>query len=197
MREFAIAYEIVSSFSFEEAREKFSFLKRYLLPAEREIPRNFFKELMISVFGVSERDLSLIRDQGVFFIHLYNLTLRKANGEELVKDEDREYALYEQYRDLVRNFPNVRIDDYDEEVVKFFAKRHREEIERMVKERGLEKRFRKCMAKPRLGKGMKGKYLLIKCYSDAKKDVAIAQGVEEHILPLYALAVAYHYIKNE
>ena len=196
MKEFAIAYEIVSSLSQEEAKEKLAILRRYLLPLEKDVPKDFFRELFTSVFGISERDLSLVDDQGVLFIHLYNLTLRRIRGEDLVEEEEKEYALYKQYRDLFKRFPNVRIDDYPEEVVEFFAKRHREMVEELAEKEGIEERMGRCRRKPRLGKRERG-YYAIKCYSDAKKDRTIAAGKEDRIIPLYAIAVAYWFTRSE
>ena len=193
-KEFTIAYEVVSSLSKRKAKEKLSVLKRYLLPFEKEIPKDFFRELFVSTFGISERDLSLIENEGAFFIYLYNLTLRKAKGEELVKDEVKEYAFCKQYEDLFQNFPYVNIDGYDEEVVRFFSLRHKEMIEEMAENEGLKDKLSKCRGRPRLGK--KGKYLTVKCYFEHKKDTAIASGTEDYILPFYALAVAYYYARN-
>ena len=196
MKEFAVAYEVVFSLSQKEAEEKLSILRKYFLSLEGEISGDFFKELMVSAFGISERDFSLVDDQGMLFIHLYNLTLRKAKGKDLVKDEEKEYTFYQRYRDLLKQFPEVNIDHYGEEVIKFFALRHKEMIKEMVEKEGLKERFSRCKARPRLGKG-RGGYLTVKCYSDVKRDRAVAQGKEDYILPLYALAVAYYYAGGE
>lgn len=196
MKEFAIAYETVSSLSQEEAKEKLAALRRYLLPFEKEVPKDFFRELFTSVFGISGRDLSLVDDQGVLFIHLYNLTLRRIREEDLVEEEEKEYALYEQYRELLKSFPHVDIDSYDEEVVKFFAKRHREMVKELAEKESIEVKMGRCRRKPRLGKRERG-YYAIKCYSDAKKDRTLAAGKEDRIIPLYAIAVAYWYVRSE
>lgn len=196
MTEFAIAYEAVSSLSQEEAKEKLALLRR-CLPLEKEVPKDFFEKLFSSTFRIPERDLSLIKDRGTLFIHLYNLTLRKAKGEELIEDNDKEYALYQQYRDLLRRFPHVNIDDYNEEVVKLFARRHREMVKELAEKYGVVEKTDRCRAKPRLGAGRNENYLTVRCYTKAKKDRALFQGNRDYILPLYALAVAYWYARGE
>ncbi len=190
-KEFTIAYEVVSSLSQEEAKEKLSVLKKYLLPPEKEVPKDFFKKLFVSTFGISERDLSLVEDQGVLFIHLYNLTLRRAKGEELVKEEEREYAFCSQYKDLLKHFPNVNIDSYDEEVVRFFAKRHKEMVEELAQTLGIKEKVDLCSSRPHLVKET-SPYFTLQCYSSKKKKgYSITRG--KNLTKLYAIAVAYFY----
>ena len=197
MKEFAIAYETISSLSPKEAKEKLSLLRRYLVPLEKEVPKDFFRELFVTTFGISERDLSLVEDQGTLLVHLYNLTLRRAKGEELLKDEEKEYAFYSQYKDLLKHFPDVNVDGYDEEVVKFFSLRHGEMVEELAQKLGIKEKVNLCSSRPRLVKE-NSPYFTLQCYSSKKKKgYSITRGKEETIIPLYAVAVAYFYLKEE
>ena len=189
MREFTIAYEIVSSMTQEEAQERLSLLKRYFLPFEKEISPKLFTEIMSQ-----GKDLELVKDKGIFFIHLYNLILRKAKGEELIKEEEKEYALYQEYKDLLNRFPDVEIERYSEEAVRFFSVRHKKLIEKIAKRRGVKtERFSKCTAPPRIVKDKKKEgYLYLACYGKGK-DRVIAHGKEEYVRLLHTIGTCLIY----
>ncbi|ADO44935.1 hypothetical protein Hydth_0535 [Hydrogenobacter thermophilus TK-6] len=110
------AYKFVSPLSRKEARERLGVLKRYLLPFEKELSKETFREIFLSLFG---KEVEEVEVQKGLFIFLYNYLLRKAKGEELLK-EDEEYEIVKQYEHLVKHFPNIDPKHYRGDVLKFF-----------------------------------------------------------------------------
>jgi len=195
--EFLTAYLTVSSFTPSEAREKLEVLRRYLLPLEKEISDETFRELFASVFLVPEHRLSLIRNLAELHIHLYNLTLRRSKNEELIKDEETEYIFVKEYEELVKHFPYVNIDAFSEEVLTFFAMEGRDDIEGKIPDE-LKERIRKCSSPPVLIEG--DKYTLIQCYSEEiyrerrRPAYILYRGKKEKVESLYPYIKLYFFL---
>ncbi len=185
--EFVIAYYSVKDLSPEEAREKLALLKRYFLPVNKEIPKDYFTHLFSSVLSVPPEKLSLVSNPNLIFVHAYNLLLRKARGQKLVREEDEEYAFLKEYEELVKRFPDVDIDAFDGEVLRFFARERKESIETMVEEKVLRKFKERCRGKVYISHQRDG-YSVLFCYCGGKNPAcSLARGRRERIERLYTL----------
>lgn len=186
--EFVVAYQSVKDLSPREARERLEMLKRYFLPTDKEVPKDYFAHLFSSVLSISPEKFSLVSNRNLVFIYAYNFLLRKTKGEELVREEEEEYAFLRQYEELVSRFPDVDVDAFDEEVLSFFAKERKEEIEAMVEEGVLKKFKEKCRGGVYISPQRDG-YWTLCCYCGRPKRpvCSLTRGRRERVEKLYTL----------